>query len=182
MNNIYSNYPDELYHYGVLGMKWGMHKAAMKGQEYNYKSMVTKHDEKKAAKLTAKSETARSTGNSKKAELLKAKSKIYEDRAEAGRKWDKQRENYARTADTGAAIARKLLLAPGLDRIYQNQRAQGKSVNNATKHVAALSALSLLAYAGTGAGLSWYDTTGANKRYAASARSKQEYKTMKRNL
>lgn len=159
MQNIITR-DDELMHYGVLGMKWGMHRAAMRGQEYHYKSMVTKHDEKKAAKLHAKADAERSHHNSMIAEYKKSgkngmtptdlaavdhhtqglakaskiekKAKMYDARAEAGRQWDKQRENYARTADTGAAIIRTALLAPSFNRQYENYRSMGHSKEDAT--------------------------------------------------
>lgn len=38
---------DELYHYGVLGMKWGMRKAHTKGIEYAYKSHGQKNMKRK---------------------------------------------------------------------------------------------------------------------------------------
>lgn len=33
---------DELYHYGVLSMKWGMRRAYNKGVDYQYKSHAQK--------------------------------------------------------------------------------------------------------------------------------------------
>lgn len=38
---------NELYHYGVLGMKWGRRKARKSGGSYKYKSHTTKKYEKK---------------------------------------------------------------------------------------------------------------------------------------
>ena len=35
---MYKTKNDELMHYGVLGMKWGIHRAVKKGQTYTYKS------------------------------------------------------------------------------------------------------------------------------------------------
>lgn len=167
----YGNYPDELKHCGVIGMKWGMHKAAKRGEEYHYKSMVTKHDEKKAAKYGMKTQQEAQKSQNRMTKLaakvarsgkhidgeyhvslnsktlakfdkidkkskeriakLEAKQKKYESRAEKGREWDKLRQDYAKNASTGAAIARKLIMTPGMDRYYQNQRSKGKDVANA---------------------------------------------------
>lgn len=41
---------DELKHYGVLGMKWGIRRAQKKGTSYKYESMYTKNLKKAAAK------------------------------------------------------------------------------------------------------------------------------------
>ena len=45
---------DELMHYGVLGMKWGMRKAYSKGAPYTYKSHGQKKYEKRVNKLEKK--------------------------------------------------------------------------------------------------------------------------------
>ena len=85
---------DELYHYGVIGMKWGIHRAAKKGATYTYKSHGTKKYEKKAARASAK-------GNIQKA-------KKYESYAERSRQLDKGMQDYAKTVGKGKAAVQAM--------------------------------------------------------------------------
>ena len=47
---------DELYHYGVLGMKWGVHRARSKMKQSNKLAKKAAVYDKKSAKMTKKSE------------------------------------------------------------------------------------------------------------------------------
>ena len=102
----------ELYHYGVLGMKWGMHKAKKNGTEYNYRSFGQKRYQKKLAKAQSK---GRDT------------TKI-EARLEGFKKRDAARQSYAESTKTGHAVARALLLGPYGAGSYNRARAAGMSV------------------------------------------------------
>lgn len=103
----YSNY---LKHYGVLGMKWGVHKyqksdgtlteAGKKRYgdrfpDHIYKSWATKHNEKKAAQSRAK-------GNEERA-------LEYERRARRSSELDRREEQYAKRVNAGANVVLRIL-------------------------------------------------------------------------
>lgn len=104
------NCNDELYHYGVLGMKWGVHRARKKGSAYSYKSHKTKKYERQAEKYAG----------TKRGNLAARKAK-------SSARWD---TNYQRRAE-GASIARTLLLTGLNETAYQSLRASGVSKGKA---------------------------------------------------
>lgn len=121
---------DYLAHYGVLGMKWGIRKAAKKGTNYQYKSHATKKYEKAAAKLAAKAAA-------KNSEKLAAKSTKMANRAKRSREIDRGEEEYARGLSTGKAVGLTLLGGGSVMKGYAQHRAMSKqSGKDATGHKA----------------------------------------------
>lgn len=106
---------DELYHYGVLGMKWGMRRAAKKGIAYSYKSHGQKKYEKKLNKLQSKPST-----KSGKAKIEKAKSKLDMYKAR-----DLNRVDYAKKTNVGKALVKQVLLGPVGSGGYSRLRSAG---------------------------------------------------------
>lgn len=99
---------DELYHYGVLGMKWGMRRAYNKGVEYQYKSHGQKKYEKKVDKLLTKianKDGQPSWGTKMKLEKAMRKLDAYKGR-------DKNRQEYAQTANLGKSVLKTVLFGP----------------------------------------------------------------------
>ena len=113
MNDL-ERYNKELYHYGVVGMKWGIRKARNRGETYSYRSMGQKRYEKKLAAQKAKGASAkRIAKTSNKLEILKAR--------------DRNRQDYASKTSTGKSIAKTLIMGPLGSGNYNRLRAAGKS-------------------------------------------------------
>lgn len=122
---------DYLAHYGVLGMKWGIRRAAKKGTNYQYKSHATKKYEKVAAKL--KKKAAQKSGE--KSAKLNAKAAKMQNRAKRSSEVDRGEEEYARGLSTRNAVG--LALLGGTDRMkaYAQHRAMsGQKGKDATGH------------------------------------------------
>ena len=107
-------YNQELYHYGVVGMKWGIRRAKKRGETYKYKSFGQKHYEKKLAKQTAKGASAEKIAQTK-SNLQMTKTR------------DKARQKYAESTTVGKSIAKGLLLGPVGSGHYNRLRAAGVS-------------------------------------------------------
>lgn len=138
---------NELYHYGVLGMKWGIRKyqnpdgtltAAGKkryletGEKgYVYKSHATKKYDRKAAKAAAK-------GNTEKAEKFK-------QRADISRQIDARELNYAKSVKAIGNIVTRTLTGGGFGgKAYQMHMA----MNSPKMTTGSKAASTILAYSG----------------------------------
>lgn len=113
-NELYHG-EDELYHYGVLGMRWRYRKAQMNGDKYVYQSHGQKKWAKKVAQLKGK-------GNSKK--LVKAQNKLamYKERDNARIKYTNKSDF---SGNVGKAIVKNSLLGGFGSGAYSRLRSSG---------------------------------------------------------
>ena len=114
---IYRNsddaYNNELYHYGVVGMRWGIRRAQRKGTTYTYKSHGQKKYEKK---LNKQIEKGASEGKIRK---TSEKLSTFKYR-------DRNRQDYAETTGVGRSVVKTVLFGPFGAGNYNRLRASGK--------------------------------------------------------
>lgn len=104
---------NELTHYGVVGMRWGIRKAQVTGKPYSYKSHGQKKYDKKVDKYESKGKTNTSGYNK-----AKDKQMLYKLR-------DKNRQDYAERTGVGRSILKTALLGPFGNGSYNRMRASG---------------------------------------------------------
>jgi hypothetical protein len=114
---------NELTHYGVLGMKWGVRRANKTGGTYKYKSLDTKVYEKKAAK-------AKERGNTE-------KYKKFQQYSKKSAEFDKKLQDVATNMSAGRTIATVLLSGTSGAKTYAAAQAHGynKTVSTAMSTV-----------------------------------------------
>lgn len=103
---------NELYHYGVLGMRWGIRRAAKQGKTYTYKSHGQKKYERKLNKQVSK--------NTNSLKVQKTKNQL-----ETFKKRDANRQKYAENTTAGRSFAKALLMGPFGSGNYNRLRAAG---------------------------------------------------------
>ena len=112
MNNLTK--PDELYHYGVIGMRWGIRRARRKGTDYTYKSHGQKKYEKKLAKQERKGAS-------------EGRKRVTKEKLETYKMRDRNRQDYVETTGIGRSIVKTLLMGPFGAGNYNRLRASGRS-------------------------------------------------------
>lgn len=103
---------NELKHYGVLGMKWGIRRARKAGKSYNYQSMGQKKYSKKLDKAK------KSGASSKKIDRINKKLDVLKAR-------DRNRQYYAEKTNLGKAVAKQLIMGPFGAGNYNRMRSSG---------------------------------------------------------
>lgn len=112
MYNKWIIYSDELYHYGVIGMKWGVHKArkfAASGNTEGFKTVAYKLDTKatrKLGKLNARYDKQQAKADRKYAQAERKASSLFTSKKSAQKAFEKA-SKYQFKANKAAAKGKK---------------------------------------------------------------------------
>ena len=146
---------NELKHYGVIGMKWGIRRARKKGTTYNYRSLTTKRYMKKGMsivkkrdKIAAKIEKRKGTKNTEKLQrkldkMGKRLEKVT-NRMTNSAKHDRAMQDFAKKLSAGEAIAASLLVGTTNLKYYASIKAS-KGDSQGIKSAASLVIANVLA-------------------------------------
>lgn len=131
---------NELRHYGVLGMKWGEHRAQKKGTKYRYESHEHKRTVKKGERLKSKLKKTYSHSKGVKRSAKQA-AKIHDRRQKLKEKLSKNKllekqlnardaglQKYAHSIDLGEAVVTSVLLGRNFHRMEAANASTGKAL------------------------------------------------------
>lgn len=158
MNNFYYT-NNELTHYGVLGMKWGIRKAAKQGKSYRYKSRSQQKANKRVTKLESKGKTG-----TKAYSKAKRKQGILRTR-------DANRERYVRTTNVGKRAATTVLTGIIGTGTYARMRSAG--YGRITSYASATIGNALLTPLGMTAVSHIYEKSVAKRNYDGEVMARQ---------
>lgn len=146
---------NELKHYSVIGMKWGIRRARKKGTTYNYRSLTTKRYMKKGAsivkkgdKIAVKIEKRKGTKNveklQRKLDKMGKRLEKVTNRMTNSAKHDRAMQDFAKKLSTGEAIAASLLVGTTNLKYYASIKAS-KGDSQGIKSAASLVIANVLA-------------------------------------
>ena len=147
------NYSNELYHYGVKGMRWGHRKAQRyEGKARNARASAKEWDEL-AARAKSKGKMKKSAAYTQAARNDRADAKRYDEKLKTVQKENKfrdSRRDVSKSRSTGAKLATNILAGPFANKTYNSVIAAGGTKTGARVVTALASAGGPLAHIAVG--------------------------------